>query len=854
MATLLTYTVNSGNAVPTPGTADFYFNISVENNGYSPVTLQCFQIAIPIGDGENDLTPIDDTAAIEYQASNGWAASGVKSAAGDYYNVTFYYTVKGGFLLSPGANPIPFTVGNITVNSCAGTADCQLTEYTESPTATNQGEFSFTKPYTPLSISFTASSYVVQAGDEVTVYWSGPAGWTYTITCGDEQLSQTTVNQGSHSAKLLTPTIFTLQLTQTGQISPSPVQFTVKVTPCILFTGVGQTNGGSNQLVLAWSTQYASKLTGSWIAGSLELNSADLPAPPIAPNNGWTSAQYMLTATSDDPTDALQYTKACAVAPPVVNSFAPGPVQQDENGYYMILTWEVSGAFYVESSWAGTTQFNANDQSAPIYAPFAPEYTITAYVLSDVSTTQSIQTASYFSTPVIEQFTSAVSANTQVLSWNVQPGNSNSAVLSVYGSWQSSSSASLPTKGSHTLNDPFVSSYTLTAHGLVSGQSTQQEMNNLWWVAEAISLENLPSLACISPIDNTYIVEFSWLKDNNKNITFGIGATIISNGRITNNIYINSGLDPCSRILVTPDGKTLLFVMQNCLDQLWSVSAYDINTAQPVKNYELGLASIVAVTPDNAYLYAAHTTLTTRVNLASGETNVIKMPDYTGANVTCMSITPNGETVFIGVSADFSRTGYVIPLTVQSNTLLPAIVLPNTNPCAIAFTPDNQYALVVSDNDNTILLIELSSLSVINTLMVYANPQSIAITPDGRYAFVANAGSDTVSVIDVNVFTLIQAMPVIQAIPVSSGLKSIAIAPDSSCVVVSNSATVSNISTVAIIDVKTLSVVQTLHAYSFNSSSIPSPAFSPDGSSLYLLSTDGGNGSFSVIVLKTQAA
>jgi YVTN family beta-propeller protein len=849
MSTLLTYTINSDNAVPTPGIADFYFNISVENNGYSPVTLQCFQIAIPIGDGENDLTPIDDTAAIEYQASNGWAASGVKSAAGDYYNVTFYYTVKGGFLLSPGANPIPFTVGNITVNSCAGTADCQLTEYTESPTATNQGEFSFTKPYTPLSISFTASSYVVQAGDEVTVYWSGPAGWTYTITCGDEQLSQTTVNQGSHSAKLLTPTIFTLQLTQTGQISPSPVQFTVKVTPCILFTGVGQTNGGSNQLVLAWSTQYASKLTGSWIAGSLELNSADLPAPPIAPNNGWTSAQYMLTATSDDPTDALQYTKACAVAPPVVNSFAPGPVQQDENGYYMILTWEVSGAFYVESSWAGTTQFNANDQSAPIYAPFAPEYTITAYVLSDVSTTQSIQTASYFSTPVIEQFTSAVSANTQVLSWNVQPGNSNSAVLSVYGSWQAGSTASLPAKGSHTLNSPFASSYTLTAHGLVSGQSTQQEISNLWWVAEAISLnDSVPSLACISPIDNTYIVEFSWIKDNNRNITSGIGATIISNGEITNKIYINSGLDPCTSMLVTPDGKTLLFVMQNCLDQLWEVLSYDINTAQPGNSYELGLASIVVVTPDNAYLYAAHLALTTRVNLASGESNVLKMPDYQGANITFISITPNGETVFIGVSTDASGNGYMIPLTVQSNTLLPAIVLPNKNPCAIAFTPNNQYAFVVSDNDNTVLVIDLSSLIVIDTLTVDANPQSIAITPDGRYVFVANAGSDTVSVIDANAFA------VVQSIPVVSGLKSIAIAPDSSCVVVSNSATVSNISTVAIIDVKTLSVVQILHAYSFNSSSIPSPAFSPDGSSLYLVSApSNGNGTFSVIVLKTQA-
>jgi len=846
MATLLTYTINSGNTVPTPGTADFYFNIRVENNGYSPVTLQYFQIAIPMGDGENDLTPIGDTASIEYMASTGWAASGSTSRAGDYFDVTFRYTGKTGFLLSPGDNAIAFTIENITVNSCAGTADCVLTEYTESPTAVNQGGFSFTKPYTPVSLSFTASSYVVQAGDEVTVYWSGPAGWIYTITVGDEQLPQTLFNVGSYPVKLLTPTIFTLQLTQTGQISPSPSQFTVKVTPCIIFTGVGQTNDGINQLVLAWSTRYASQLTGSWIAGSLNLNSADLPAPPIAPNNGWTSAQYLITATSDDPTDALQYTKACVVSSPVVNSFAPGPMQQDENGYYMILTWEVAGAFYVEGSWSGTTQFNANDHSAPIYAPFAPEYTITAYVLSDVWSTYSIQTAAYFSTPVIEQFTCTVKANTQVLSWNVQPANQNSAVQSVYGSWQPGSSASLPATGSHTLNSPFASSYTLTANGLVSGQSVQQEISNLWWVAAAISLDySAPSLACIAPVNNTFIVAFSWIKDNNHTLTFGVGATIISNGDIANNISIDSGIDPCAGILVTPNGETLLFVMQNALDQLWGVLSYDISTAQPGKRYELGLASIVAITPDNAYLYAAHSTLTTRVNLASGQTNVINMPDYQAANVTCMSITPNGETVFIAVSTDAAGNGYMIPLTVQSNTLLPAIVLPSKNPCAIAVTPNSQYAFVVSDNDNTVLVIDVSSLSVIDTLTVDANPQSIAITPDGRYVFVANAGSDTVSVIDANAFS------VLQSIPVSAGLKSIAAAPDSRYVVVSNSASVSNSATVDIIDVETLSIVQTVQVYSVNDEPLPSPAFSPDGSSLYLISAQRANDApFSVLVLQ----
>ena len=170
MPTLLTYEINNDNLVPTPGSLDFYFNISVENRGGMPVTLQSFQIAIPMGDGENDLTPAGDTASIEYMAPASWYSSGSVSAAGDSFNVTFRYSNNNGILISPGGNALPFTVGNITVNSSSGTADCVLTEHAGSPTAVNQVEFSFTKQPTPTNLSFYASSYVVQAGDDVVVY------------------------------------------------------------------------------------------------------------------------------------------------------------------------------------------------------------------------------------------------------------------------------------------------------------------------------------------------------------------------------------------------------------------------------------------------------------------------------------------------------------------------------------------------------------------------------------------------------------------------------------------------------------------------------------------------------------
>ena len=144
--------------------------------------------------------------------------------------------------------------------------------------------------------------------------------------------------------------------------------------------------------------------------------------------------------------------------------------------------------------------------------------------------------------------------------------------------------------------------------------------------------------------------------------------------------------------------------------------------------------------------------------------------------------------------------------------------------------------------NNTVLLIELSSFAVTDTLSVGNKPQSIAITPDGRYAFVGNEGSHTVSVIDIVAFT------VVQAITVGSGSKSIAVAPDGRSVIVSNA------SIVSIIDVETLSVVQTTQVYSVSAPIIPAPAASPDGSRLYLVGeTESISTPFSAMVLKNQA-
>ena len=70
MTTQLVYTVTYPTA--TPGTPDFYIEISVENNSMFPVTLQALQVFLPMGGGDTDLMPVDDSSSITTDSPVNW--------------------------------------------------------------------------------------------------------------------------------------------------------------------------------------------------------------------------------------------------------------------------------------------------------------------------------------------------------------------------------------------------------------------------------------------------------------------------------------------------------------------------------------------------------------------------------------------------------------------------------------------------------------------------------------------------------------------------------------------------------------------------------------------------------------
>ena len=478
MTTQLIYTVT--NSAATPGTQDFYINISVENQSMFPVTLKALQVYLPMGVGDNDLTLIGNTSSIIVGPPDDWTQTTQYDKSGANFEVIFEYSGNSGVVIEPGGLPLKFSLNNITVNDSYGIASCKLDEFTMPLVANSEFDFAILKPLTPDQISFTANTYTSYAGDNVVVTWAGPSGWVYTISYGSVQLPQSIGNTGSKTLQLFFSTDVTLQLTQTDQVSPTPTQIRIEVTPTISLTGTVQpTSNTPYQLALNWTSFGAISVSGTWVTETLGLNASQTVELSYAEAQSLSCADYVLTADGDD----TQASFTCAIAPPVINSFAP-KLLPSATGYPMILKWDVSGAFYVEGSWpaADNTLFNPIDQSAVIDAQFAADdYTITAYVLSDVKTTKTIQLADFLPAPVIQQFDFVPDGDALTMRWEVVSPNPNVPVFSLLGSWQPASSASLPLTGTLTLNSPFEPIYTLTVKGLVEGQAMTKSFKPVPW-------------------------------------------------------------------------------------------------------------------------------------------------------------------------------------------------------------------------------------------------------------------------------------------------------------------------------------------------------------------------------------
>jgi PKD repeat protein len=140
-----------------------------------------------------------------------------------------------------------------------------------------------------------------------------------------------------------------------------------------------------------------------------------------------------------------------------------------------------------------------------------------------------------------------------------------------------------------------------------------------------------------------------------------------------------------------------------------------------------------------------------------------------GSNVEAegVAVTPDDRAAVItlrGIPGDATRPGQVRYLDLTTNSLRPesTTIGADTEPFAVAITPDGQRALVTNTNatgGGTVSVLDVTGLpgapgAVIDTIPIGPKPRGIAVTPDGARAAIALEGSHRVAILNLSDLTV----------------------------------------------------------------------------------------------------
>ncbi len=201
-------------------------------------------------------------------------------------------------------------------------------------------------------------------------------------------------------------------------------------------------------------------------------------------------------------------------------------------------------------------------------------------------------------------------------------------------------------------------------------------------------------------------------------------------------------------IAVTPDGK-LAVVTDGSTNFLYTI---DLTTSPPIVYPAVTVCNdpvAVEITPDGLTAYVVCEKDNTVVPVDIRNTRaVVGQAIGVGNEPVAIAISPDGTTALIVNSNSASASGSVTPIFLGSTPNVGSTFAVGATPDAIAITPDGTEAVVANRQDDTIDVIDMSTMAIIANVSVGASPSAVAIVNGGNFADVTNANDNTVTPID----------------------------------------------------------------------------------------------------------
>lgn len=257
-------------------------------------------------------------------------------------------------------------------------------------------------------------------------------------------------------------------------------------------------------------------------------------------------------------------------------------------------------------------------------------------------------------------------------------------------------------------------------------------------VASTISVGNNPYGVAVSP-DGTKVYTTDAGNDTVSVISVATNAVVAT---------IPVGANPVD-VVFSHDGQKAFVTGFNGN----VVSVIDAATDSFVANIPVSSTPYrIAVSADGTKAYVSHFAPGGSVDVIDVATNAVTTTIYAGAWLADVAFAPNGQIAYV------AGAGGLIVIDVATDSVAGSIALPD--PTGVVFSPDSTVAYLSDPSGPSLLVLDVVSGTVVDSIPVGATPRGVDVTSDGSKVYVANTGANTVTVIDTATATAVETITV----------------------------------------------------------------------------------------------
>lgn len=255
---------------------------------------------------------------------------------------------------------------------------------------------------------------------------------------------------------------------------------------------------------------------------------------------------------------------------------------------------------------------------------------------------------------------------------------------------------------------------------------------------------NGPHNLQVSPDNNTV-----WIVSGHKNLAIAVDVKTYALKGV-----VGTGKMP-AHIIISPDGKSVY--VTNGEDN--SVSTIDVETMKTISTIPTGKQPHgLRSSPDGKWIYVANASDTT-VSVIETASNKKVTDIEIGKKPVQVGFSPDGKFAYVSLNAENA----LAKIDVSSKKLIGKITV-GVGPIQVFVRPNNKSILVANQGteqipSTTVSIVDTKTFTVVKTINTGKGAHGVVIEPLSRYAYITNMYENTIAVLDLTTLKIVASTP-----------------------------------------------------------------------------------------------